>query len=171
MNWNACTEWESLAASVQWAHVLSVNGPSIPCSAWLWLGADGNEQIRGCDLGQNLLGRKQCRERQEVPWHLWAVSHPLLNWFVVWFYSPGQAAPMSYSHLSPHNSLSQTLEKPRFKAGCSPGKIPVAAEPEFLLISAFRAVPEVCACRKGVTSLQAWSHQPLEWSRQDSHGG
>lgn len=121
--------------------------------------------VRICWAGNNAGKDRRCLGTSEL------VSYPLLSWFVVWFYSPGQAVSMSYSHLSLQNSLSQPLEKPKFKAGCSPGKIPVAAEPEFLLISASRAVPEVCACRKGVTSLQARSHQPLEWSRHEAHGG
>lgn len=152
-----------------------------PCALCQWpqyfllrlapgLGTDGNRQIPGCDLGQGLLGRKQCRETQDKLWHLWAgvTSSAELVCAVVLLL--GQAAPMSYSHLSPQNILSQPLEKPRFKAGCSPGKIPVAAEPEFLLISLSRAVPEVYL-QEGCHLLWAWSHQPLEWSRQDAHAG
>lgn len=124
--------------------MLSVNGPSISCSGWLqgWGLMEMGKSlavtlVRICWAGNNARKHRTSFGTFEL------VSHPLLSWSVLWFYSLGQAAPMSYSHLSPQNILSQPLEKPRFKAGCSPGKIPVAAEPEFLLISVSRAVPEV----------------------------
>lgn len=127
----------------------------------LGLGADGNGQIPGCDLGQDLLGRKQCRERQDKPWHLWAgftCSAELVCGVVLL-----PRASSTNVLLSPFTTQQplRAIREAQVWGRCSPGKIPVAAGPEFLLLSASRAVPEVSACRQGVTSLRARtiSHQ------------
>lgn len=164
---------ESLAASVQWACVLSVNGPNIPCSGSLqgWgLMETGKSLavtlIRICWAG-NIAGKDRTSFGISEP-----VSHPLPSWFVM-FYSPVQAAPVSYSHLSPHNNLLQPLEKPRFRAGCSPGKIPVPAEPKFLTPEQFQNVclQEGChlpACTKPSSTgmVQTGCSWGLTWRRK-----
>lgn len=138
----------------------------------LWLGADGNGHIAGCDLGQDLQGRKQWRGRQEdKPWHLQASftsSAELISGSIL--LANASSSRCLNRHLSHHTTACHSRRRGSgLRQAALLGRVRCRHALNARWYPASRAVSEMCACRKGVTFLRARSHQPLVWSRQGAH--
>lgn len=169
--WNACTEQESLAASVQWACVLSANGPVFPAQAgsgiggwwkwanpwlWPWSGSAGQETMQG-KTGQTLA---------PLSWF------HILCWAGLWCGFTPQGQQHQCSTLTFHyTATSQSHQRSPGLRQVLSWEDPSGSRAWIPVAISLQSSSRGECLQAGCHLPKGTNHQPPEWSRQDAHGG